>query len=638
MAAKSEKEKKETLNRFYDEFYFKELCFGHQEGHEIKLAVSEMVERIAYQIGYFDERVKIKETILVGSAAEGTKIILPNEFDFLLVLERFSQPGTMRLVQDCPNDEKHVQIIVEDNDLLAQHIDLLNEKRLVYGHEGSMFTKPIHGFRDVCLNAVKKTVRLVYFNENLNIIDNNKPIEKTLGTLTLYYYSCDQNGPAFNLKCRWRRICDNTDIDISIDLCFVMRFHKPLHEMIRPEDLECKTYYEFAKKCESVLVMPCKEQDSCYGGDCFRIIFTEAELFLCQELSGHHKKCYKILKYLINGIPGMAKPYGVVSKFLDIALNGIRGKFSIRANKSVSCLSVHCENSTAFHSYALKCIVYHHHYKIQCKETHCVASCIDQMLHDILDILNPGFFSWSIGKLPKLFTEHELEMSPLDQFLDERIIILMNQLENVSNAVYNYEMFKIESVNCICTQRIESAFLFVFFLLAFIVFSNLVDNKWFDATIFWQILVHSLKLCLMEILIFVVETLIYSVSPMGNPLKPIIRWWFRTKSYCWLLRTFVISIFVFYVEYLSHQYEEIVFFYRHTFTDALCMSCLFMCFRIIVLLDVRMRYYDIATPISFQMSGVTSITILFLILYLLNIYMYLSPLSEWPWFLPFVSI
>ena len=149
MAAKSEREKKETLNRFYDEFYFKELCFRHQEGYEIKEAVSEMVERIAYQIGYFDERVKIKETILVGSAAEGTRIILPNEFDFLLVLERFSQPDTMRLVHDCPNDERHVHIIVEDNDLLAQHRDLLTEKRLVYGHEGSMFTKPIHGLRDV---------------------------------------------------------------------------------------------------------------------------------------------------------------------------------------------------------------------------------------------------------------------------------------------------------------------------------------------------------------------------------------------------------------------------------------------------------------------------------------------------------
>ena len=617
MATKLGKEQKEILNRFYNEFYIKELCFRHQEGHEIKEAVSEMVKRIADQIGYFDERVKINDTLLVGSAAEETRIILPNEFDFLLVLERFSRPGTIRLVHDCPNDVSHVHVIVEDNDLLAQDINLLNEERLVYGHRGSMFTNSIYGLRDVCLNAVKKTVRPVYFNENYKLINNNKPIEKTIGSLTLYHYSCDESGPAFNLKCKWRRKCDEEDIDISIDLCFVMRFYKPLHEMIHPEDLECQRYYEVAQKCGSVLVMPCKRRDSCYEGECFRINFTEAELFLCKELSDHHKKCYKILKYLINGIPNMAKPYGFVSKYLDIVLNGNRRKLSIRANKFVSCLSMDCRNSTAFHSYALKLIVSHHHFTMQCKEKNCVASCIDQMLLDILNILNPGIFSWSIDKLPKLFTEIELEVSPSDQFLDERVMILMNQLESVSNSVYNYETFRIESVNCIRTQRIELTMLFVFFLVF------IVERKYYEVKLLGEICVNT---CLMEILIFVVETLIYSVSPIGNPFQPLIRWWFRTQNHWWQFRTFIISICALYVNY---ENEEKMFY--PSFTDTLCMSCLFMCVRILVLLDVQMRYYDIATPISFQKPGVAFITFLGLILYLL---WYLRKLSEWTWFLP----
>ena len=128
MATRSEKQKKDTLNRFYNEFYIKELCFRHQEGHEIKAAVSEMVERIVNQIGYFDQRVQVNEILLVGSAAEETKIILPNEFDFQLVLQRFSQPGSIRLVKDCSNDDRHVHVVVEDNDLLTQHRDLLKDK------------------------------------------------------------------------------------------------------------------------------------------------------------------------------------------------------------------------------------------------------------------------------------------------------------------------------------------------------------------------------------------------------------------------------------------------------------------------------------------------------------------------------
>ena len=450
----------------------------------------------------------------------------------------------------------------------------------------------------------------MYLNENLNIINNNKPIEKTLGTLTLYYYSCDQNGPAFNLKCKWRRNCDKEYMDISIDLCFVMRFYKPLHEMIHPEDLECQKYYEFAQKCGSVLVMPCKERDSCVGGGCFRLIFSEAELLLCKELSNHHKKCYKILKYLINGIPNMAKPHGIVSNCLDIVLNGISRKVSIRANKIVSCLSRLCDKSTAFHSYALKLIVYHHHYTVQCKEKNCVASCIDQILHDILDILNPGIFSWSIGKLPKLYTEIGVEISPLDQFLDERVMVLKKQLERVSNAIYNYETFKIESVNCIWTKRAETIMLLVFF------FFFIVEDKWLEVALFRDMFGYT---CVMELLILIIETILYRISSIGSPLQTIRRWWFRTKNHSRQLQTFVISMFLFYV-----GHGPVV-----TFTDALGMSCLFICARILLLYDLQKRSYDITTLLT-VLDG----TFMLFISLLLALLMYLSKLSEWNWFLP----
>ena len=616
MATRSEKQKKDTLNRFYNDFYIKELCFRHQEGHEIKAAVSEMVERIVNQIGYFDQRVQVNEILLVGSAAEETKIILPNEFDFQLVLQRFSQPGSIRLVKDCSNDDRHVHVVVEDNDLLTQHRDLLKDKHLICGHQGSLFTNSIYGLRDICLNAVKKAVRLVYFNENNNLIYNNKPIENALGTLTLYHYSCDENGPAFNLKCKWRRKCDHEDMDISIDLCFVMCICKPLSEMIRSEDLECQTYYKFAQKCGSVMVMPCKKSDSCHGGECFRIIFTEAELLLCKKLSDHHKKCYKILKYLLNGIPNMSKPYGIVSKWLDIVLNEMSRKVSIRANKIISCLSMNGENPTPFHSYALKLIVINHHYKMQCEERHCVVNCIDRMLNDILDILNPGICSWSIGKLPKLFSENELEISQPNQFLDERIILLKKQLEVISHAVYSSETFKLESVNCIWTQRAE------IIMLLMLLFLFTVGCTWTEVALLRDFCVHTY---LIELLLFVVESNAFDILPTGKFFQTIRRWWFRTRNHCWQLRTFVINIFVLSIVY--YYYDS-----TPTFTDVLVMSFLFICVRALLLWEVRRRLYDITAPISFQRPDCTYIVTFFGLL--LCLLLCLEVLPEWIWWLP----
>ena len=615
MATRSKKMKKDTLNRFYNEFYIKELCFRHQEGHEIKKAVSEMVERIVNQIGYFDQRLRINETLLVGSAAEETQIILPNEFDFLLVLQRFSQPGSIRLVKDCSNDDRHVHVVVEDNDLLTQHWDLLKDKHLICGHQGTFCTGSIYGLRDICLDAVEKAVRLVYFNENNNLIYNNKPIENTLGTLTLYHYSCDENGPAFNLKCKWRRKCDNEDIDISIDLCFVMRFCKPLSEMIHSEDLECRTYYEFAQKCGSVMVMPLKESDSCHGGECFKIIFTEAELLLCTELSDHHKKCYKIMKYLLNGVPIMSKPYGIVSKWLDIVLNGISRKVSIRGNKIISFLSMNGEKSTSFHSYALKLIVINHHYKMQCEERHCVVSCIDRMLNDILDILNPGICSWSIGKLPKLFSENELEISPPDQFLDERIMLLKKQLEGISNTVYSSETLCLESVNCIWTQRAE------IIMLLMLLFLFTVGCTWAEVALFRDFCVHT---HLIELLLFVVETNAVDILPIGKYFQTIRRWWFRTRSHCWQLRTFVINIFVLSIVYYYYDFTP-------TFTDVLVMSFLLICVRALLLWEVRRRLYDINAPISFQRPDCTNMLTFFGLLVFLLLYLE-GLLPKYSWF------
>ena len=438
MKANSDAERKITLNRFYNEFFIKELCFNHQEAHEIQEAVSEMVEHLVESIGHIDSRVRINEVIPVGSAAEGTRIILPNEFDFLLVLDAFSRPGAIRIARDCSNDEGHVHIIVQENDLLTQFEKIIENNQLVYGQEESFFVTQKYGLKNIFQTAAKKATSLVHFNENYNFVFHNKKVGKTMGTLTLDHYTLGENGPAFNFSCTWHRRGDNKDMEISVDLCPVIRSNEPLYAVMKPEDTGCQKFYEYAEKCGSVMLMPCKKRNSCEEGQCFRFIFTEAELLLVKEMSFHHIKCYKILKYLMNGIPSIPKP-SVFHKFLQIALNGIRKQVSLRANKTYSALSLRRAPSTAFHSYALKLIVLHHHYKNLCTEEQCLASCIENMLHNILNILNPGRFTLFIGTLPKLFPEDvEIQLSSKDHSLENRIMTLLETLNINSMDKYKY--------------------------------------------------------------------------------------------------------------------------------------------------------------------------------------------------------
>ena len=439
MKANSDVEGKITLNRFYNEFFIKELCFNHQEAHEIQEAVSEMVEHLVESIGHIDSRVRINEVIPVGSAAEGTRIILPNEFDFLLVLDAFSRPGAIRIARDCSNDEGHVHIIVQENDLLTQFEKIIKNNQLVFGQEGSLFVTQKYGLKDIFQTAAKKATSLVYFNEHKNLVFHNQKVGKMMGTLTLDHYTLGENGPAFNFSCTWHRRSDNKDMEISIDVCPVIRSNEPLYAVMKPEDTGCQKYYEYAEKCGSVMLMPCKKSNSCAEGQCFRLNFTEAELLLVKEMSFHHIKCYKILKYLINGIPSTPNPSTVFHKCLQIALNGVRRQVSLRANKMYSGLSFRHEPTTAFHSYALKLIVLNHHYKKLCTEEQCLASCIENMLHDILNILNPGRFTLFIGTLPKLFPEDvEIQLSSKDHSLENRIMILLETLNINSMDKYKY--------------------------------------------------------------------------------------------------------------------------------------------------------------------------------------------------------
>ena len=99
----------------------------------------------------------------------------------------------------------------------------------------------------------------------------------------------------------------------------------------------------------------------------FEVAFTEAELLLTAELSEHHIKCYKLLKYVVNGEP------------LPLPTKTSRLKYFFQDN-------------TFLPSYALKLVVWRHQFTHQCSEEIDLGSCFSRILSicDCLSQLEDG--------------------------------------------------------------------------------------------------------------------------------------------------------------------------------------------------------------------------------------------------------
>ena len=111
----------ESFNRFLYELYEKELDlqnnFSNHEVEDIREAVVKQVHLIANAIHEIDNRLKVQEVLLVGSARERTQIIRPCEYDFVLILKALSKPGAVSMIpEDTEGDSReYMHIKLKDD-------------------------------------------------------------------------------------------------------------------------------------------------------------------------------------------------------------------------------------------------------------------------------------------------------------------------------------------------------------------------------------------------------------------------------------------------------------------------------------------------------------------------------------------
>ena len=121
----------------------------------------------------------------------------------------------------------------------------------------------------------------------------------------------------------------------------------------------------FIDRIDSLLLMP-------HIGHQFKVTFTDTQLLCTSHLSPHHLKCYKLLKYLVNGepFPRETRTATIIKPFLGA--------------------------KTIFHSYRLKIEVWDHQYKEECTEEEDLSSCIYRVIRSLEDdmVKHDPFKGW----------------------------------------------------------------------------------------------------------------------------------------------------------------------------------------------------------------------------------------------------
>ena len=208
----------ETLNRLLNELHEKELDlhnrYSDQELTDIREAVVKQVNLIAQRIYEIDSRLKTHEILLVGSAREGTQIIRPCEYDFILILDALSKRGAVSIIpEDQEGDSReYMHVKLKDEDIRSifhefSDNDCIRASRLLPWDR--------QGLRDLFSTAVHQAVEL----------SSKSYIKMDTGILKLIRSKPKRSGPACTIRLLWERDTagNHSALEISVDLCSAIK-------------------------------------------------------------------------------------------------------------------------------------------------------------------------------------------------------------------------------------------------------------------------------------------------------------------------------------------------------------------------------------------------------------------------------
>ena len=223
----------------------------------------------------YGDLFSVEKILPVGSFYEGTKLILPNEFDFNIKIN----VGEIDIHQGCRPGR--VQVTFESGRLKSRR------------NLSELFSKMM----DVSLES---------------LTDAEKKITRETGTLHMLSVSGSTGLGVPCLKLEWNGA--NRVFKITVDIMPSIPCTDTFVEEITKDDNFPLAFNQLVKDLGCFLV-----PKRCSCGTCFHVSFAQAELHLMQSLDELHRKCYRIAKWLLCG--HILESYKVKMAILDHVYN-----------------------------------------------------------------------------------------------------------------------------------------------------------------------------------------------------------------------------------------------------------------------------------------------------------------------------
>ncbi|XP_060579550.1 uncharacterized protein LOC132736438 isoform X2 [Ruditapes philippinarum] len=306
------------------------------ELYDIRNAVENLVSYLLNKLEQIEPVLRVGEIIPTGSCYDGTKILQPDEFDFLAVI-------------DCLSLNNLTTAVKASKELCSAdgYAHALCDER---SPDGSRF---IEQDDDNCVvacrrsNSLRELFRDRFHMLLLNEINNTYSLVNHTGVLNLEGFSISINGPQCNVKVVWKPKDDPNSLPVDIDITPAIKCS--LKNVLVTSDVINDDVFKLMSKHQYLYLIP-RPQRSC--NKCFKMVFPHSDQHLVTTLSESHRKVLLILKYL--------------------ACEMLKFDFRLK---------------TIFNSFTMKTALLHH--SLNCKESDgqsvsiCLNTTLDYMKHQL---------------------------------------------------------------------------------------------------------------------------------------------------------------------------------------------------------------------------------------------------------------
>ncbi|XP_060569170.1 uncharacterized protein LOC132727615 [Ruditapes philippinarum] len=282
-------------------YYFRDLLkkrINFQISREETCSIISAVETlVSIIIGYVTSNVQwlpFSRLLSVGSMAERTSIVFPDEFDYLVI----HKATGMQVERVCKEDRGYAHIKVTDPDLKEKWFKWLRGNYLPGNFKSHGSTNLFSDYFDTLSNAFMYEVA----QRSKNLPDKGVIVTET-GVMRVANF-VRKNGPAFTQVFIWEPYCrKKSQTTIKVDITPAIEFDF-IDDIINENDtFHAHIINKIVKHGKFMLVCSPENGPSCPL--CFRLTFTETEVDLIRCLDTHHKDCYKLLKYIFNSGGGV---------------------------------------------------------------------------------------------------------------------------------------------------------------------------------------------------------------------------------------------------------------------------------------------------------------------------------------------